>query len=54
MLLWTYYYVLVNEIELSTFFLFFSDVPKEQSVFIMLNGEESELCFINLANTKVR
>lgn len=35
-------------------FLFFSDAPKEQSVFIMLNGEESELCFINLANTKVR
>lgn len=31
----------------------FSDAPKEQSVFIMLNGEESELCFINLANTKV-
>ncbi|XP_023724099.1 GTP-binding protein Rit2 [Cryptotermes secundus] len=28
------------------------DAPKEQSVFIMLNGEESELCFINLANPK--
>jgi hypothetical protein len=32
----------------------FSDAPKEQSVFIMLNGEESELCFMNLANPKVR
>jgi len=31
-----------------------SDTPKEQSVFVMLNGEESELCFINLANPKVR
>ncbi|XP_049860907.1 GTP-binding protein GEM [Schistocerca gregaria] len=29
------------------------DVPKEQSVFIMLNGEESELCFINMTNPKV-
>ncbi|KAJ4432005.1 hypothetical protein ANN_20619, partial [Periplaneta americana] len=30
----------------------FADTPREQSVFIMLNGEESELNFINLANTK--
>ncbi|GLH02041.1 Uncharacterized protein GBIM_08090 [Gryllus bimaculatus] len=29
-----------------------SDVPKEQSVSIMLNGEESELKFINITNTK--
>lgn len=36
------------------YLFFFSDAPKEQSVFIMLNGEESELCFINLANPKVR
>jgi small GTP-binding protein len=28
------------------------DTPKEQSVFVMLNGEESELCFVNLANPK--
>ncbi|XP_066995560.1 GTP-binding protein GEM [Anabrus simplex] len=28
------------------------DVPKEQSVSIMLNGEESELCFINVNNSK--
>jgi hypothetical protein len=34
--------------------LLVSDAPKEQSVFIMLNGEESELCFINVANSKVR
>lgn len=29
------------------------DVPKEQSVSIMLNGEESELQFINIGNLKV-
>ncbi|XP_063233879.1 GTP-binding protein RAD [Bacillus rossius redtenbacheri] len=29
------------------------DVPREQSVSIMLNGEESELSFINIANSKV-
>ncbi|XP_026273542.1 GTP-binding protein REM 1 isoform X2 [Frankliniella occidentalis] len=28
------------------------DIPKEQSVSIMLNGEESELQFINISNTK--
>ncbi|XP_034175603.1 rad, Gem/Kir family member 3 [Osmia lignaria lignaria] len=28
------------------------DVPSEQSVFIMLNGEESELRFLNIANPK--
>lgn len=30
------------------------DVPSEQSVFVMLNGEESELKFLNIANPKVR
>ncbi|PSN37506.1 hypothetical protein C0J52_19977, partial [Blattella germanica] len=39
--------------EYYTFHFVFSDTPREQSVFIMLNGEESELYFINLANTKV-
>nr|CAD7408759.1 unnamed protein product [Timema poppensis] len=29
------------------------DVPREQSVSIMLNGEESELWFINVANPKM-
>lgn len=46
----------MNGTKLSVFhvlFSFFPDAPKEQSVFIMLNGEESELCFINLANPKV-
>ncbi|EFN81950.1 Dynein light chain 1, axonemal [Harpegnathos saltator] len=28
------------------------DVPSEQSVFVMLNGEESELRFLNIANPK--
>lgn len=28
------------------------DVPSEQSVFVMLNGEESELRFLNVANPK--
>ncbi|CAL7936150.1 unnamed protein product [Xylocopa violacea] len=28
------------------------DVPTEQSVFVMLNGEESELRFLNIANPK--
>lgn len=37
----------------STFSLFVSDVPSEQSVFVMLNGEESELRFLNIANPKV-
>jgi hypothetical protein len=35
-------------------FFLFSDTTREQSVFVMLNGEESELCFVNLANPKVR
>ena len=30
-----------------------ADVPKEQSVSIMLNGEESELQFVNIGNLKV-
>lgn len=43
---------------LSLIFLFFSppfvsDVPSEQSVFVMLNGEESELRFLNISNPKV-
>lgn len=32
---------------------FVSDVPSEQSVFVMLNGEESELRFLNISNPKV-
>ncbi|OAD56457.1 GTP-binding protein RAD [Eufriesea mexicana] len=28
------------------------DIPSEQSVFVMLNGEESELRFLNIANPK--
>lgn len=35
------------------FSLFVADVPSEQSVFVMLNGEESELRFLNIANAKV-
>lgn len=36
-----------------SFIFFVSDVPSEQSVFVMLNGEESELRFLNIANPKV-
>lgn len=35
-------------------FILIADVPSEQSVFVMLNGEESELRFLNIANPKVR
>ena len=35
------------------FSLFVSDEPSEQSVFVMLNGEESELRFLNIANPTV-
>lgn len=31
-----------------------SDLTEEQSVCIMLNGEESELKFINITNERVR
>jgi len=39
---------------IKTFILLLADVPSEQSVFVMLNGEESELRFLNIANPKVR
>ena len=31
----------------------FADGPSEQSVFVMLNGEESELRFVDVTNIKV-
>lgn len=35
-------------------FFIISDDPIDERVSIMLNGEESDLCFINICNSKVR
>lgn len=34
--------------------IFFPDETKEESVFVMLNGEETELKFANVSDLKVR
>lgn len=43
-----------RRLENSSSFILIADVPSEQSVFVMLNGEESELRFLNITNLKVR